>query len=389
MKQLAGLWKKPVFWYALFGILATVISVQLLLLGTKTTGDVVHTHFNNYVIFKNSFWHLIQGRDLYQHFPSEQYDLYKYSPAFALIFGVFAILPNWLGLILWNTLNTLSIAGGIFFLRGITAEKKGIALSIITLEMLTSLHNSQCNGLIAGLLLFGFGLLQRNKIGLACLLVTLTVFIKLFGLAGFSLFLFFPGKIRMFFWTALWVILFSFVPLLVVNWDQLMLLYESWFRLIGNDHSLNYGFSLLGGLHHWFDLEPNKMFVLGFGLLIYGLCLLRIDAYSDETYRLRMLAHVLMWVILFNHMSESPTIVIAITGVALWFVSAPSSRMRVALIVVAIVFTSLSSTDLFPRSWRDAWVYPKVIKVAPLLLVWMWLLYDLIPDKWKPAVQSI
>jgi len=56
--------------------------------------DRDYTYYNNYVIFKQSFAHLRSGSDLYGYHLQEHWDLYKYSPTFALFFGVFAWLPD-------------------------------------------------------------------------------------------------------------------------------------------------------------------------------------------------------------------------------------------------------------------------------------------------------
>ncbi len=372
---------KPSSWYVVFGLLAIITAIQSILLGDKTTHGIVHSHYNNYVIFRYAFEHLIHGLDLYQYYPTEHFDIYKYSPAFALVFGFFNALPDWLGLILWNGLNTLILVRGIHLLKGISAEQKGIALLILTMEMMTSIQNSQCNALIAGLIILSIAYLQRDNIALATLCISITVFIKLFGIVAFSLFLFFPGKWRMFKWTSCWFLLFTFIPLIVVSPNQLLFLYKSWTHILSSDHSLNYGFSVIGWLHYWFGLNPDKTLLLISGVVVYLLTLLRKDRYKETSYQLVMLAQILIWVILFNHMSESPTLVIAMTGVAIWYVSAEKTKANLVLLILALVFTSFSSTDLMPRVIRTEYIYPYVVKVVPLLLVWLKILYDLIPRK--------
>jgi hypothetical protein len=58
------------------------------------------------MLFLNSrFFHLIQHKNLYHWYEPEQWDLFKYSPSFALLFGVFAYLPDPVGLLIWNILN--------------------------------------------------------------------------------------------------------------------------------------------------------------------------------------------------------------------------------------------------------------------------------------------
>jgi hypothetical protein len=56
-----------------------------------------YSYYNNYIIFKQSFFHLITRQDLYIHYPQEQYDLFKYPPTFALLFAPFSMLPDFLG----------------------------------------------------------------------------------------------------------------------------------------------------------------------------------------------------------------------------------------------------------------------------------------------------
>ncbi|MBK7855412.1 MAG: DUF2029 domain-containing protein [Bacteroidetes bacterium] len=67
-------------------------------------------HYNNYLIFKDSFQHFLQGLNLYANYPPV--DLFKYSPTFAVLMSPFAFLPDWLGLTLWNLLNAM-----LFFMQ--------------------------------------------------------------------------------------------------------------------------------------------------------------------------------------------------------------------------------------------------------------------------------
>jgi hypothetical protein len=370
---------KPRNWFIFFALFATGISVQSLLLGLKDIGGVIHTHYNNYVIFKYSFWHLLDGKDLYQLYPSDHYDLYKYSPSFALLFGLFAGLPDWIGLALWNTVNATCLVLGIYMLKGMSTEKQALALGICAIELFTSLHNAQANGLMAGLMILGLAMLQREQIALATLLVSLTFFIKLFGIVAFSLFLFFPHKGKMLVWTIFWFAVLSFLPLLVVNWNQFVMLHKSWFALLTADHGRSYGFSVMGWLYYWFGLDANKFVVLLLGILSFVALLFRFHCYRNSEFRLKMLALVLLWVILFNHMTESPTIIIGMAGAAIWFNSGRITKTNVALILFACVFTSLSSTDLFPAYIRKEIIYPYVVKIFPLITIWMKLMFDL----WK------
>lgn len=384
--KIKNLIANPISWFVIVLLLSTGISIQSYLLGTKVTNGVVHTHYNNFVLFKYSFAHLLDGINPYQYFPQEHFDIYKYSPAFALFFGFFTLLPDSFGLIIWNGLNAAGLVWAIYMLKGLTPKQKSLVFFLSVVELATSLQNSQANGLMAALMILSLAMLQREKIVWAALCIALSFYIKLFGIVAFSLFLFYPGKLRMVFWSLVWFVALAFIPIIVVDFDGLITLYKQWFVIIQSDHASNYGFSLMGWLHHWFHLNPDKLSVLLFGILSFLWCLgcgyiLR----KKENTLLILLALVLLWVVLFNHMTESATVIIGMTGAALWFAVNSKDMINKILIAIAVIFTSLSSTELFPRSVRTEWIYPYVVKVFPLILIWMKLQYDLI----KPAVLTL
>src|SRR4051812_12311034 len=99
----------PLFIAGILTIVAVLVSVQSLLLQPYTFGPdgIGYTRYNNYLIFKQSFFHLIENHDLYKLYLREHHDYYKYSPAFSLLMFPFAYLPDPLGLFAWNLLNTL------------------------------------------------------------------------------------------------------------------------------------------------------------------------------------------------------------------------------------------------------------------------------------------
>ena len=150
--------------FAYIGI-AVIAAAQGLLAGPKVyvPGGRPYIDYNNFRIFKFSFYHLIQGKDIYQLFPDDHWDLYKYSPGFALCFGLLSWMPDPIGLLLWNLINSLCLFAGIRLLPGLDDEKKAWILLICLLEMLLSIQNTQSNGLMAGLTVLGFALAERRN----------------------------------------------------------------------------------------------------------------------------------------------------------------------------------------------------------------------------------
>jgi hypothetical protein len=369
--------------------IALFASIQSYFGGLKSfvEGGRLYTTYNNYIIFKQSFFHLIQGKDLYAQFVEEQGDLFKYSPAFALIFGVLAILPNMLGLSLWNILNAVVLFYSVYYLPKIDIRTKGLILVFMLVELLTSVQNEQSNALIAGLLLFTFGFLEKRKYWLASLCLVSTIYIKLFGIVGLALYLLYPNKLKLTYTTAVWALIFTFLPLLVVDWDQFVFLYKSWANLLSNDHSISDGLSVISWLKTWFGLNINKTYVSVAGAILFCLPLLRISQYQNFVFRALMLSSVLIWVVIFNHRAESPTFIIAISGVAMWYYSQNPSKGNYVLLALAFIFTALSPTDVFPKFVRDEWMKPYTIKAVPCILIWGKLTFDLLWGKLAPRSE--
>jgi hypothetical protein len=67
------------------------------------------TEYNNYLIFKYSWYHLLEGTNLYGIYPERHWDFYKYSPTFALLMSTMAYLPDVVGLSIFNLLNALAV----------------------------------------------------------------------------------------------------------------------------------------------------------------------------------------------------------------------------------------------------------------------------------------
>ena len=364
----------------IFIVLAIFASIQSYFgdLTKLNYGDNLYTQYGNYLIFKYSFYHLIDLKDLYIHYPSECGDLYKYSPSFPLLFAPFALLPDLPGLIFWNLLNGLVLFFAIKSLPGFERNTKSYMLWFVIIETMTSMQNNQSNGLIAGLLIFSFVFLEKDKYALGTLFIVLTAFIKLFGIVAFVFFIFYPKKIRFFIFSVLWVLLLVVLPVIVISFEQLEILYRSWGKLLAADHSISYGFSLMGWLNTWFGLEINKNMAVLVGAILFMLPLIRFKYYNELRYRLLFLASILIWIVIFNHKAESPTFVIAMSGLAIWFFLRKITPAVLVFILLAFVFGSLTTTDIFPYFIRQNYLYPYVVKALPSILIWFILSYELL-----------
>lgn len=369
----------PFHLLVVYVLLPLLISLQQFLLGPKTIEGWNHTltHYNVYLIFKDSYYHLIHLQDLYQYWPDEHWDLFKYSPTFALLMAPFAWLPDYLGLPLWNLLNSLVLFQGIRRLPGMAPASKNLVGLFVLVELSTSLQNSQSNALLAGLLLLGFSEFEKGNSVLATFFMIAGGFIKIYGFAGLGLALFYPNKLKNAALSLVWILIFLLLPLAVIPPAQLLFLYQSWKSMLSNDHSVSYGLSVQGLFQVWLGLGQFKDLILLLSMGIFGWSCLQIKQYTNQGYRLLCLASLLVWLVLFNHKAESPTYIIALAGIGVWYFSKlKPNRIDTILLGIALVFGSLSATDLFPSAWRNGFFYPYNIKALACFPVWIKILYD-------------
>ena len=153
-------WKKHWLLWFIYSLAAILVSLQRLGLAPNANG---YTAYENYRIFRNAFSHLLAGQNPYAAFPAEQWDLFKYSPAFALFMAPFAALPDWAGLPLWNLLNALPLLAAIFYLPVLTEKQRMFMAWWILPELVVSMQNSQSNGLTAALIIWPIIALEHHR----------------------------------------------------------------------------------------------------------------------------------------------------------------------------------------------------------------------------------
>jgi hypothetical protein len=366
---------------ALYVILAMAAASQAYIQTAKTLpGEApVVTKYNNYVIFKCSHFHLLDGKDLYKaYYPEEHWDLYKYSPTFALFFGCFAWFPDWLGLTLWNLLNVMVFIIAIRYLPGMDDKKKMLILLLAVADTMISLQNSQSNVLVAGLLILGFGLFETKNHFLATLCIVATFYIKIFGIVALILLLFYPDKRKTILYAIFWMIVLWIVPAFVIGFKPLMTTYMHYLDMLKNDQSVSLGISVIGWLKTWFGIDASKTVLALTGFMIMCLPFVNYRKFADSSNRMLFLSSLLIWMVIFNHKAESPTFIIATSGVFIWFFSQKKSVVNLVLLCSVVIFTALSSTDIFPPFIRENYFEPYVVKVVPCILVWMKIVADLL-----------
>jgi hypothetical protein len=380
---------KPKSWFIIYGLLGLLSAVHLIISTQVSPKIGWPTHYNNYLIFKTSFWHLVDYKDLYLEHLIDHIDYFKYSPSFAALMMPFAYVPDWIGLSCWNILNSLVLASALMHLPYTENRIKASMLAFALIETLTSLQNAQSNALIAGLIIWTFICLERKQIVWAALLVALSIFIKIFGIIGFIMFLFYPNKWKAAAWSILWMILIGILPLAFISAQQLVYLYKSWWNLLSWDVNASVGLSVQGWLISWFGIDAPKNLVLGIGAILLLLPLLKFKQWKFPIFRILYLSAILIWMVIFNHKAESPTFVIAFSGVLIWAFSQKLNLFHKTLFIVCFVLCSLSQTDLFPFYLKQHFVIPYVLKAVPVIAIFALIIHQLLMMKNETIVNGI
>lgn len=377
-KRVAAHLADPRVVLGLYLLAAVVVALHKMALGGFEMGGRTYPPYQNYVAFRNAFFHLLARQDLYAAFPLEQQaDLFKYTPTWALFMAPIAALPYTAGALAWNMLNAGALFAAVMWLPTVGRRAKVWILWFVFLSLVISMQSAQSNGLMAGLMLGAFAARERDRPAVAALLVTAAAFGKPFGVLALVACLSQPGLRRFLAWVAVWGVALLLAPLAVVSLDYLAFLYRSWFNLLLRDHAAKAGLSVMSWLEAWFGLRPPKDLVIALGGLALLAPLARAQRFGDEVARTLLIASVLVYVVIFNHMAESPTYVIAVLGVALWYVSRKPTPLDTALAAATFVLTCLASTDLVPPAVRARVVAPYMLKAVPCIAVWIKLQYDL------------
>ncbi|MBK8610156.1 MAG: DUF2029 domain-containing protein [Chitinophagaceae bacterium] len=375
-------------------------AVLWFLLGlTAVVLELIRNSINNYQIFKGVFTHTIEQVNLYAQYPQLYDDSNHYGPLFSLVIAPFALLPDYIGVVLWALLNVFVLYKAINYLP-INKLQKNAILLIGAIEMMTAIHNVQINPSITALLIFSYVLVRNEKDFLACLCILLGFYIKLYGIIGLVFWVFSKHKIKFIGYFILCAVLLFVLPMIISSPEFIVQSYLDWYHSLAEKvvkNESNYdsnmqNISVAGMVERIFNLKNfSGFFILIPAAILYLLPLLRFKQYDSEKFRLLMLASTLLFPVLFSSSSESSTYVIAVTGFALWYVLQPSPKTmgNIALLIFVLLVTCLSNTDLVPRYFKMNMVRPYALKALPCFVIWLIIIYQLLVVNFTKEKQKI
>lgn len=340
-------------------------------------------HFNNYHIFEGVFWHTINQLPLYAEYPSEYFDVNHYGPLFSIIIAPFALLPSWLGMILWCVCLTLFLFWAIRN-SNFNDYQQVFILWFCAHEMITALQMQQFNIAICAMLLLTFYYVEKEKDVWAALCIIVGTLVKLYGIVGLAFFFFSKHKGKFILWLIVWGILLFALPMLMSSPDFVVTQYREWFLCLTEKNgenlaSIGQNISLLGMVQRIGGIQGADLPIIIGGIVLFCIPYLRFRQYGSEFFRQTFLASVLMFVVLFSTGSESSGYITPLVGVVIWYTAAPWKRTKwdIALLVFVFLLSSMSPSDLFPAYIRRTFVQPYALKALPVFIVWIKLCYEM------------
>lgn len=370
--------QKPKFILVLWILLAVFAGVKQYAKGS----------YNNYLIFKNVFYHTLHQENLYLEYPELYGDVNHYGPVFSIVIAPFAMLPDVVGIVLWLMANALFLFYAIKTLP-IKEEQKILIYWLITNELFTAFVNLQSNPMITAIIILTYCSIREEKEIWAALLITFGTFIKLYPIAGLAFFFFSKHKAKLIAYCALWSLLFFVLPMIISNPEFIVQSYLDWLneltlKDVKNTALFSYQDFSVMGIYRRATGDPtvSSLYFLVPGIVLFFIPYLNISYYKNEIFQQLLLCSVLIFIVIFSSSSEGSTYIIAFTGVALWFAlhERPYSKTIKALMIFAFIFTSLSPT-IFPSVLYKELVLKYSLKALPCVLIWGYLIYEMITFK--------
>ena len=354
-----------------------------------------HRSYNNFLIFRGVYWHTVNGTSLYAAYPTEYGDVNHYGPLFSLIIAPFAILPEWIGMLLW----LLFLSGWLFaaiYWSGLRKSQQVYIYWFCGFTLLTALFMQQFNIAIAAIILSSFFLIDKEHEGWAAFFIVLGTLVKLYGIVGLAFFLFSRHKVRLILWLAVWSVILFLAPMAISSPDYIIGQYQEWYSSLvakntENIHSIAQNISLLGLVRRTTGcMNYSDLWLILPGMALFALPLLRFSQYKNLAFRETILASVLMFVILFSTGSESSGYIIALTGACIWYTVVPWKRGKwaVALMVFVFILSGMGNSDLIPKWIRRDYIQPYALRALPISILWLWLCYELCTKDYTPIEKA-
>ncbi|RFS23023.1 DUF2029 domain-containing protein [Chitinophaga silvatica] len=346
--------------------------------------EVTRNSYNNYVIFRNVFYHVCDQLPLYIPYPNEYNDVNLYGPVFSLVIAPFALLPIGIGALLWSMGGTAALYFAIRKLP-ITRIQQGVVLILCSQEMMGASTWFQLNQYIGAFIILTFVYTIKGKEMWAAFFIVLGTLTKFYGIVGLAFFFFSPNPWRFIYSLILWSVVLFVLPMAISSPTYIVHSYVEWIEALVHKNAINVdGFvtfqdlSAGGFIKRVFHIPwLSNMAVLIPATLIFMLQYTRLQYRFNSRYRLYILCSALLFPVLFSTSAESPTYIIAVPALCIWYAIQPATRANNIYIFFSILLVSFSHSDLLTPWFRTNIAIPYAIKALPCLVMYLRLAYEI------------
>lgn len=357
-------------------------------------------NYNNYTIFKHVYLHTINGQTIYGPYPDVYFDVNNYGVLFSVLIAPFALMPDWLGSVLWVLTNAAVLMLAIRTLP-LGRIQQNLIMIFASHELMAASSYFQFNPIVAACIIFGYTMMRKEKDFWAACFIMFAAFTKLYGIVGLAFFFFSRHKLKLIgsliLWSAIWLVL----PMAISSPEFVLRSYREWYEalVLKNDKNaqIDHGvvlqdISAMGFIKRTFRLPylPNIV-VMGPALVLFAAQYIWLKYCHDVRYQLLILCSTLLFTVLYSSSSESPTYIIAFPAACIWFMLQPRSTAANIFFVYLLIGTSFSHSDLVTAWVKRNLVVPYAAKAMPSLILWLLIVYQILSRRFlrwpEPGTQ--
>ncbi len=339
--------------------------------------------YNTFTTYRYATYHFFQGLPLYEAY--SQYEGYFfYNPTFPLLFVPFAYLPVPLGILAWVMSLMFAFYYGLRLLP-IQRDKMIFIYFFSVIALVTALQNLDTAPMVVGCIFGAFAYAERKDYFRATFFPNIGFFVKGYVAIGACFLMMRKFKRRVFPYVFFWFSLFLFLPLVRYSPSELLQIYQDWGTSYANDRQNHVGTSLMGLLRHLFGLPVSVLYVqMLSGLLLILTMVVMSFRKNYGQVKFHFLSYLLILVVIFNHLAATSSYIIAVPGVAIWYVISERTWIDKFLLGLTFLLTILSPTDLFPSFIRNNYILPYSLQALGPTLVFFLLQYELLFSNFAP-----
>ncbi|WP_160712335.1 glycosyltransferase family 87 protein [Chitinophaga solisilvae] len=350
--------------------------------------EISRNNINNYLIFKNVFFHVIHQLPLYEAYPDEYLDVNHYGPLFSVMIAPFAGLETRLGALLWSLTGAATLYYAIRQLP-LTRLHQNIILLLCAQEMMGASGWFQLNQFIGAFIILTFTSVLKGKDMWAAFLIVAGTLTKIYGIVGLAFFFFSSNQKRFIAGLFIWGAVLFVLPMLISSPQYIIASYFDWYEALVYKNQLNVmettvfqDLSAGGLIKRVFHIPWLSNTAVLLPALIIFLAQYSLLSYRyNSRYRLYILCSVLMFPVLFSTSSESPTYIIAIPAICIWYVMQPESKWNNIFLFFAILLVSFSHSDVVTPWVRKNIAVPYALKALPCLVLYLRIAYEIFTRK--------